>query len=184
MPISSFSIVSIIACELNSKNPLTVLDLGCGTGFYGAVIRQYCDLGGDRKVLLTGVESFNNYQNPNWQHYNKVYIRDIKTHLLEFENYGSYDTILFLDVIEHFLRNEGLAIADALKLYLKPNGLLLISTPGEFVAQGAEHGNELEKHLSFYTPEDFADRGFIILKDGRVKDELQQRMTIAKYVKR
>jgi protein-L-isoaspartate O-methyltransferase len=54
MPISSFSIVSLIACELNYHKPATVLDLGCGSGFYGAVIRQYVDMGWGDKTRIEG----------------------------------------------------------------------------------------------------------------------------------
>jgi len=183
MPISSFSIVSLIACELNYHKPATVLDLGCGSGFYGVVIRQWgLDMGvGDMKCRIEGVEPFQDYKNPNWQHYNAVWRRTIQDHLV-FAKGTEYDCILFLDVIEHFKRLEGLSILEQLMEKLLPGGVLIVSTPGQFEEQGAEYGNELEKHLSFYEPEDFSSRGFVVLKDGREQDQFLQYMTVAKFI--
>jgi hypothetical protein len=64
---------------------------------------------------------------------------------------------------------------------LNPGGWLLVSTPGEWVPQQDVHGNELERHVSYWEPRDFA--GFTILKDGHRKDEFQQRMTVVKFIK-
>jgi 2-polyprenyl-3-methyl-5-hydroxy-6-metoxy-1,4-benzoquinol methylase len=180
MPLSSFAILNIIACELNSRKPESVLDCGIGSGLYGAMVRQYVDLGGDPKCKITGVEPFYEYKNPNWGHYDFVYINTMQG-WLALEQQDSFDMILFLDVIEHMQKAEGYEILQRLKDRLNPGGWLLVSTPGEWVPQGAEHGNELEIHLSFWEPRDFA--GFTILKDGHRKDEFQQRMTVVKYVK-
>jgi 2-polyprenyl-3-methyl-5-hydroxy-6-metoxy-1,4-benzoquinol methylase len=181
MPISSFSIVSLIACELNYHKPATVLDLGCGSGFYGAVVRQYVDMGWGDKTSIEGVEPFAEYKTPNWGHYNIVWRRTIQDHLI-FAKGTAYDCILFLDVIEHFKRLEGLSIMEQLMEKLSPGGVLFVSTPGVFEEQGAEYGNELEKHLSFYEPEDFSSRGFVVLKDGRQQDQFLQYMTVAKFI--
>jgi 2-polyprenyl-3-methyl-5-hydroxy-6-metoxy-1,4-benzoquinol methylase len=181
MPISSFSIVSLIACELNFYKPKTVLDLGCGSGFYGSVVRQFVDMGWGAKTRLEGVEPFQEYKNPNWLHYSVVWKRSIQDHL-QFVQYTKYDCILFLDVIEHFPRLEGLATLEVLKEFLNPGGVLIVSTPGTFQEQGAEYGNELERHVSFYPVDDFLIRGFVVLREGGLKDQFQQQMTVAKYV--
>jgi 2-polyprenyl-3-methyl-5-hydroxy-6-metoxy-1,4-benzoquinol methylase len=181
MPISSFSIVSLIACELNFHKPKTVLDLGAGSGFYGAVIRQFVDMGWGKKTRIEGVEPFQQYKNPNWDHYSVMWRRSIHDHL-EFVQNTKYDCILFLDVIEHLPRLQGLAMLEMLREFLNPGGVLIVSTPGLFQEQGAEYGNELERHVSFYAPEDFYTRGFIMLREGKLKDQFLQRMTVAKYV--
>lgn len=181
MPISSFAIVSIIACELNSAKPATVLDLGCGSGFYGSVVRTFVDMGWSRKTRIEGVEIFRDYKGPNWDNYSMVYVRSIPDFMAYMQG-AQYDCILFLDVIEHMEQTEGLRVLEQLKRHLTPGGLLLVSTPGEFTPQGAEYGNEYEKHISFFSPDEFAERGFIILKDGRVKDQFNQFMTVAKFV--
>lgn len=182
MPISSFSIVSLIACELNSKMPKTVLDVGCGSGFYGAVVRQYVDMGWGYKTRIEGVEVFPDYKNANWEHYNVVWKRTIHDHLV-FAKDTLYDCILFLDVIEHFRRLEGLSLLEQLMEKLEPGGILLVSTPGNFEKQDGVYGNDFEKHLSFFEPEDFTTRGFILLKNGKIMDQFNQYMTVGKYVK-
>jgi len=181
MPISSFSIVSLIACELNSRNPATVLDVGCGSGFYGAVVRQYVDMGGGEKTKLEGIEPFVDYKNANWRHYNMVWVRPIRAHLEDYARSSLYDCILFLDVIEHMSRAEGFEILIKLIEHLTPGGILLVSTPGEWVPQKAEYGNELEIHRAFYELLDFMRMGFVILKDGHIKDQFNQKMTVAKF---
>jgi SAM-dependent methyltransferase len=180
MPISSFSIVSLIACELTSRAPQTVLDLGCGSGFYGAVIYNFVDLVYKRMTRIIGVEPFKGYDNPNWRHYAMVYNKSIDA-FLTLDNSNTYDMILFLDVIEHMTRDEGLKLIALLKHKLSYKGILLISTPGRFTPQDAEFGNELERHISFYTPDDFSQLGFIILKNGEIEDEFWQHMTVAKF---
>jgi SAM-dependent methyltransferase len=182
MPISSFSIVSLIALELNYKKPDSVLDVGAGSGFYGAVVRQYVDMGVSRKTELIGVEPFPAYKEAiGWSHYTKMYFITVQDFLVHVKD--KYDSILFLDIIEHFTRLEGLTILEELKERLNLGGVLLVSTPGIFEAQGAEHGNELERHKSFYEIDDFFTRGFIILKDGRKRDAYLQNMTVAKFMR-
>jgi hypothetical protein len=45
MPIGCYSLVPMIANRLHDAQPRSVLDLGVGKGFYGAVVRQWLDLG-------------------------------------------------------------------------------------------------------------------------------------------
>jgi len=183
MPISSFTIVPAIACELNYYKPKSVLDLGCGNGFYGAVVRTFVDMGVGNVTRIVGVEGFPQYEfdNLGWHHYSFVRRGTIADYLAG--SVENFDAILFLDVIEHMPANEGMALLETLKGRLNPGGILLVSTPGIFVAQGAEYGNELEKHVSFYDDGDFTAKGFVLLRSGIRADYYNQRMTIAKYTK-
>ena len=45
MPIGAVPAVSHIAAQVLIRRPGRVLDLGMGTGFYGAVVRQWVDEG-------------------------------------------------------------------------------------------------------------------------------------------
>ncbi len=183
MPMSSFSIVTQVACELNHKMPATVLDVGCGNGFYGAVVRTYVDMGWGNKTRLVGVEPFLDYkgQNLGWQHYTFVYVKTIQDYL-QFAQNTLYDFILFMDVIEHMGRLEGLSILEQLKEILMPGGVLIVSTPGEFTEQKEMYGNPLERHISFYEPVDFITRGFTIIRDPAKVCQFHQKMLVAKYV--
>jgi len=180
MPLSSFSILNIISLELNHKRPETILDCGAGLGLYGALARTYVDMGYGAKTKIVGVEPFYEYKNPNWGHYDFIYVNTLQG-FLSLENDDRYDMILFLDVIEHMPKLEGAELLIKLIARLNPGGWLLVSTPGEWVPQQDVHGNELERHVSYWEPRDFA--GFTILKDGHQRDQFQQRMTVAKYIK-
>jgi len=180
MPLSSFAILNIIALELNHKRPETLLDCGAGSGLYGALARQYVDMGYGTNCKIVGIEPFYEYKNPNWGHYDFMYVNTIQG-FLSLENQDKFDMILFLDVIEHLPKLEGAELLIKLINRLNPGGVLLVSTPGEWVPQKAEHGNELETHVSYWEPRDFV--GFTILKNGHHKDEFHQRMTVAKLIK-
>lgn len=180
MPISSFSIISQVACELNHKMPATVLDVGCGSGFYGAVVRNFVDMGWGNRTRLVGVEPFPEYKNELWKAYTFVYIKTVQDYL-QFAQNTLYDFILFLDVIEHMGRLEGLSIVEQLKEHLMPGGVLLVSTPGEFTQQKEMYGNPLEKHISFYEPQDFISRDFVVIRDPRKECQFHQKMLVAKY---
>lgn len=180
MPIGSYVIMPIVINELIKHRSKEILDLGCGLGIYGAAVRQWCEMDCfKRTIRIIGVEGFEKYKNPNWQHYDEVIIIDIRN--LRFKDLeGRFDTILMLDVIEHFDKREGWFLIDKLIELLKNNGILLISTPAVFCEQEAVYGNELERHKSLWTVEEFENNGFEILKDGKA-DSFGHMMIVAKY---
>jgi 2-polyprenyl-3-methyl-5-hydroxy-6-metoxy-1,4-benzoquinol methylase len=162
---------------------MSILDIGCGNGFYGAVVRTYVDMGYGDKTRLVGIEPFADYNTKNlgWGHYTYTYVKTIQNYLVTAQN-TLYDFILFLDVIEHMGRLEGLSIVEQLKDKLMPKGVLLVSTPGEFTEQKEMYGNPLERHVSFYEPVDFISRGFYIIRDPHKPCAFHQKMLVAKYV--
>ncbi len=181
MPIGSYANLYYIAKELENKKPKTVLDLGIGFGMNGVLVRQYVDMvPSNYNTQLVGVEAFNNYQNPVWYLYNLVIPVTINVYI-DFHNSDHFDFILMTDVIEHFKHTEGYEIINQLIKMLNPGGVLLISTPGVFVEQGAVHGNELERHLSFWKIRDFPI-GFTVIKSAK-PDHHGDETLIVKYVK-
>lgn len=183
MPIGSYANLYYIAKELEHKNPDYVLDLGIGLGMNGVLIRQYVDLIHNKYTDIVGVEIWNKYRNPLWQLYDYIHEMDILSYIGEAnsERFGGlFDFILMTDVIEHFYKYIAKEILTVLPSLLKPNGVILISTPGVFVPQGVVNGNALETHLSFWPPEDFPP-GYTAIKQG--KDHHGDETTIMKYVK-
>jgi len=152
MPIGSFAILPHIMLQAQQKQPKTILDVGIGYGIYGPAFRQWLDMGvRPYKTIIDGVEGFAGYWGEVWNEYDDVVIQDISDYSTEFK----YDLIVFSDVIEHFEKEQGARIVEKLKTFLAPGGLLFIGTPAIWLAQTDVHGNEMERHLSIWTVDDF-----------------------------
>jgi len=180
MPIGSFAILPDVINELIKVKPKTILDLGCGFGIYGVAVREWLELGYNENgwnIYIEGVEAFQKYRNPNWEHYDKIIVGDI----LKVNFDRKYDAILLLDVIEHFEKEIGRKLIEQIKKLLNPGGILLVGTPAIFCKQDAVYGNEFERHRSLWTIDDFKD--FEIIKDGKM-DKYGHYMLLTKYIKR
>jgi cyclopropane fatty-acyl-phospholipid synthase-like methyltransferase len=150
MPVSSFAIIPDIINEVIHKRPRRVLDLGIGNGMYGALIRNYLP-----HVEVHGVEAWEGYEGPLWECYNDVYVGDISSVLLT--DIGFFNVIIIADVIEHFTKDEGYDIIEAMKGRLKRGGIILMSTPAVYIEQGSVGGNDFEIHKSLWRPEDLPE---------------------------
>ena len=165
MPMGSVSIIPAICHRLSVSRPKHVLDLGIGFGLWGALVRQYVDNGvTPYATRLVGVEGFEGYRNPNWEHYDRVHVCWIGAFLSEAQS--TYGAILILDVIEHFDKDGGHHILDMAHDRLSPGGELFVATPAIWMEQGAAYGNELERHRSLWTADEFRAMGFDVLMDG------------------
>lgn len=179
MPIGSFVTIPVVAFELSERKPKTVLDLGIGFGMWGAVVREWVDMGvRPYNTIIHGVEAFIDYYSPLWKLYNKIH------HLLiqDFEPTQNYDFIIFADVLEHFSAEQGAMVLEKIKQWLNPGGVLMVATPGLFVPQENVYGNELERHLSLWLPADLQAHGFEILRNEN-PDQYGHMMVIGRYVK-
>lgn len=182
MPIGSYSLTGLIAHELCKAMPKSVLDVGIGFGMQGALVRQWLDHGVQPyNVILEGIEGFTDYRSALWQLYDGIFEMSIQDFLTR--NNGHYDFIIFTDVIEHFEKEEGYNVIQKLIGLLNNGGTLLIGTPGVFVPQHDVHGNEYERHRSFWAATDFP-YGFNIIKNGQHPDEYGHMMTLVKYTKK
>lgn len=178
MPIGSFTTIPVIAFELSERKPKSVLDLGIGFGMWGAAVREWVDMGvSPYKTLLHGVEGFHEYYSPLWKLYNRIHNGLIQ----DFEPKQKYDFIIFADVLEHFSQEQGAEVLEKIKTWLTPGGVLMVATPGLFVAQDDVYGNELERHLSLWLPRDLQAHGFEILRD-ETPDKYGHMMVIGRYV--
>ena len=166
MPIGCCSLVPTIATHLQLARPRSVLDLGIGMGFYGAVVRQWLDLGVQPwRTKLVGVEGSAAYRNPCWDLYDEVVVAPIEEFLIAATE--TWDAILLLDVLEHFPHVAGEQILAAARGRLSLCGQFFVGTPAVWMEQGAVHGNEFERHRSLWTAEELRATGFHVLVDGR-----------------
>lgn len=177
MPIGCCSLVPTIATHLQLARPSSVLDLGIGMGFYGAVVRQWVDLGvRPWRARLVGVEGFATYRNPCWELYDEVVVLPIDEYLTSSNE--SWDAILLLDVLEHFEHEQSAEILAAARGRLAPGGRLYVGTPAVWMEQGAAYGNEFERHRSLWTAEELRQAGFDVLEDGET-DQFGNQMLLA-----
>jgi SAM-dependent methyltransferase len=168
-----------VAYHLAVTRPGRVLDLGIGFGLYGAVVRQWSDLGTwPAKTWLVGVEGFAAYRNPAWDLYNLVVVDSIENYLARASDL--FDCILLTDVIEHFPKETGLAVVQGAQRLLERGGSLFVGTPALFCPQEAVYGNEFERHRSVWTAADFVALGFRVILDG-APDHWGNQMLLAQW---
>lgn len=166
MPIGSFTVIPHIAFHLASQQPARVLDVGIGFGMYGAVVREWVDLGVQPwKCHLEGVEVHEAYRNPVWDLYNKVFIGTASQYL---EHHAEpFNAVILGDVIEHLEKSAGRKLLVRLQQMVALGGDLFVTTPAEFVEQGAVCNNPYERHVSHWIAEEFTSLGFRMLLTGR-----------------
>lgn len=143
MPTSLHAQIPTVLSILEALKPESVLDIGCGWGKYGALIKEYIP----SAKKIDAIEGFEDYLTPLHDYvYDKIYVENI----LDF-NPDIYDVYLMIDVIEHMEKEEGIKLVKGL-----PNSKI-VSTPMFWVPQGAEHGNELEVHKCLWTKDDVTE---------------------------
>lgn len=168
MPIGCTSLIPFIAQDLYLRRPRRVLDLGCGNGIYGALVRNYCgNLAPESptQTYLVGVEGFGAYRNPLWDVYDRVKVQPIPDFLVASDHH-LWDVIILVDVIEHFEHAAGWLLLKQLKTRLNPGGVLWVGTPAIWLPQGATFGNDFETHRSLWDAEEFELAGLRVLLDG------------------
>ncbi len=102
---------------------ITILDLGCGMGYYLAVLK---DMG---YANVRGVDiSEGNVQFCRKEGLNVV-CQDAKEYLEAHKN--QYDVIIFNDVIEHFKKEEVMPLLASIKKSLKDGGVVITKTDNE-----------------------------------------------------
>lgn len=161
MPTSDPILITPVCKEILALQPKSVLDIGIGFGKFGALAREYTDVWNRRTVNTTvihGIEIFEKYGNPNWDHYDMVLVGDVIKLL---PTLGAYDLILLIEILEHLKKEEGLELLD---MCFNKCKMLLFSYSNS--PQGAAFGNVNEIHLSTWKDEDFKFQKISIIKNG------------------
>lgn len=183
MPLGSLSVFPEIIRLALLNNPKKILDVGIGYGVNGAGIRNWFNDATKRNIELVGIEPHEAYRNPNWDHYDAVMLQSLEeTNVVQMVGY--YDLIICTDVCEHWTLHLVEPNVNKLKSWLKPDGVILMSTPAVWIEQGAYEGNEYERHHTMWTHELFQRHGFTVLRDATYQDPLGHCMFIAEYLNR
>ncbi|MBB6449214.1 glycosyltransferase involved in cell wall biosynthesis [Geomicrobium halophilum] len=162
MPTSWYQVIPEIIDQILVDQPQSILDMGIGFGKYGVLLREVFDIPYERyeknswSVKIDGIEGFERYRNPLHDYaYNHVYYESIDDLL---HKLPVYDTVLLIDVLEHFEKEAGLSLIK--KLLQHTNKSLLISTPLDPAPQQEYMGNKLEHHKSRWSIPDFRSFDF------------------------
>lgn len=142
MPTSIPEQIPQIIQAVGRLQPNTVLDIGCGNGKYGFLIKEYYP-----HIIVDAVEVFEPYINAAHRNsYKEITIgnaleMDIKPH----------DLYLIIDVIEHWEKEPAMVLLRK----LVEQGKVIVSTPRSVAPQGAEFGNIWETHVSQWLESDW-----------------------------
>ena len=118
------------------------VDLGCGWGEYGDVLRQHCAylIGVDHNPLRLKIAAESGL-------YDELHIADIRFYELP----PDVDAVFLLDVIEHLTKSEGLRLLEK----LKDAPYVMVTTPSKYFPLSPSNG-----HLSLWTKEELETLGF------------------------
>ena len=161
MPTSPYSHLPTIVRFLTTTQPKSLLDVGLGNGKIGFIARDLLDVMNgelhkfkkeDWKTKIDGIEVFPEYiQDHQRAIYDEIFIGNAFDVI---DSLGNYDMIVLGDVLEHFEKNQAYQFLD--KCIAHANGHLIICMPlGEKWTQPEIYGNPYERHLSFWSFEEF-----------------------------
>ena len=168
MPTCDPILITPIIQEVLYQQPKTVLEIGTGTGKFGALVREYTDIWyrrlhqQDWRTRIHGIEIFSGYRNPLWGLYDSVMIGDA-TKLIDMPQLllPCYDLILMTEVLEHLSKETGkMMLAKCLQ---KANIFIFSFTNSP---QDAAFGNEHERHISQWNESDLNIEATCLLQNG------------------
>lgn len=135
-----------------------ILDLGCGKGINGFLIRLSRYL---QNAKLIGLEINKEYINfcKRFNIYDQIIQKALPT--LPFKDKG-INLVLCTEVIEHLTRKDGLLLLEEIDRVCK--GRAIITTPNIFFK--TMPGDPGDKHLSLWSIKDFKSRGYKVYGIG------------------
>ncbi len=133
--------VSFVLDVILQLKPDSVLDIGCGSGKYGVLMREYLP-----KARIDGIEGFARYIT---DVHRVVYDHVYEVNAMEFvpKLDQCYDLAMMIDMFEHLSFAEGRRLLDELSNRAKH---ILVSVPVWHPEQDAMHGNVLQEHRAQY----------------------------------
>ena len=170
MPSSRPNTIPTVIHLVRQLKPKSILDVGVGFGKWGHLFREYTDINEAEndparyqrknwRVRIDGIEGYAAYVTPMHRYlYDHLHLGNACELLRKLRH---FDLIFLGDVIEHLEKSAGLRLLrDAFK---KANKAVIISTPKFETGQADLCGNELERHRSLWSADDFSafDRAMV-----------------------
>lgn len=168
MPTSRYETIPFVLDLVVKYQPKSILDIGCGTGKFGMLFREYLDIWkidkeyNKRIVNITGIEVFEEYDNPIWQVYDKVITKNVFDILPKLSK-TKFDLVFMGDVIEHFTKENGFKLL--CELFYKH---IIIVTPLNVLKQKAVYNNEFEEHRSEWKHQDFPKLEYKLINNSQI----------------
>lgn len=157
MPSSRPDCLSKLCNDILTLRPQSILDIGCGFGSRGCLFREYLETWENHyfKTSWTHridcVEAYSSYITDLHRYiYDNIYQDNILNIIDKLDM--KYSLAFLGDVLEHFVKEEGLELINKLKY--KANNIIVI-TPIKVSEQNDVFGNEFERHKSQYSTTDF-----------------------------
>ena len=146
MPTSEHHQIPHVVDEIVRLAPASVLDVGCGWGKYGVLVREYTNAA---RVDAIDVNP------PRYPVYDHAWTGDLRNlDAVLPADAPRYDLALFLDVIEHLEKPEGWRACEQLVTRARR---VLVATPWGFRPQEVP-GMPFETHRSGWLPWEFGGR--------------------------
>jgi len=153
---------------IKQKQPQSILEVGCGDGFYGMLFRRYLDgdvtdgRGLHKKINwrhhIDGIEIYELYRNPAHDYfYNKILWGVDAVKYFEFDPAPrKYDCIFMGDILEHLDKPIGMKMVKNAHRHLNDKGFLIIVTPLKKMQwHKSPNENPYEAHKSMWDEYDF-----------------------------
>ena len=142
--------ISFVLDVILQLDPGSVLDIGCGSGKYGVLAREYLP-----KAQIDGIEGFARYIT---DVHRVVYDRIYEANALELvPTLGTYDLVMMIDMFEHLTFEDGAKLLNELSTRSQH---ILVSVPVWHPEQDAMHGNVLQEHHAQYDVPKLRELGF------------------------
>lgn len=143
--------ISFVLQVILQLEPSSVLDIGCGSGKYGVLVREY-----RHRTRIDAIEGFAGYVT---DVHRAVYDNVLIGNALDFvPKLGTnYDLALMIDMFEHLSPDDGRRLLQELKPHARH---ILVSVPVEHAVQEPYDGNELQRHRAQYDVATLRQLGF------------------------
>lgn len=141
-------------------NIKSVLDVGCGKGILGAILRNYRTVN-----RLVGIDVFEPCIEHARRHYDEVLCIDIAGQRLPFDD-DTFDFIGCLSTIEHFSHDDALTLLQEMTRIGKH---VLVTTPTYFMPQGVLDDNPYQVHMCSVSKKDFESLGYRVRGTGKFR---------------
>jgi len=149
---------------MDSSFPLeSLIDVGCGRGIVGALVRIYRNV-----TRLVGVDIFPPYIDfcKKFNLYDKIYPMDLRQTPLPFKNH-EFEVATCIEVVEHLHKEYGEKLLDELQ---RIADTIIVSTPSHYFKQPKHHvdRNPFQTHVSKWAISDFRKRGYEVIGVGNL----------------